>query len=103
MNYFEAMRQWERGTESLKSEVEAQMSIAKELADHMEESLATGRDPADVVAQWRACISAFDDAIANIENDGLGAVANLYSILREITEVNEPNRGNDECQRQEDT
>lgn len=108
MSYFEAMRELERFGESLKSELEAQISTAKEMADHMERSLAAGRDPADVVAQWRAYISAFDGAIAKVEDGGLEdggleALANLYNQLLEITEANEPNRGDGECKRQEGT
>jgi hypothetical protein len=72
--------------ESCRSEVEAQMAAMKALADDMEAALAEGCNPADVVAQWRACIVPFD---AYLNSDG-GFEALNECLTRLVEVTNQP-------------
>ena len=60
-----AIKDFESYTEHLQSEIESQVETMRGMADDIESALAAGRNPADVVAQWRAYADAIEGFLAS--------------------------------------
>ncbi|HRZ38155.1 MAG TPA: hypothetical protein P5534_17550 [Candidatus Paceibacterota bacterium] len=81
-HYWDAVKDFERQTEDLQSEIKSQVETVRGLADDIEAALAAGRNPADVVAQWRAYADAIEAFLAS--GGSFDALHECFDRLSEI-------------------